>query len=75
MLHKRTLEKFCLICCLLALTACGPSETRVESGNRLGILHVGNGTEPKSVDPHVTTGTIENRILLSLFEGLLTKNP
>lgn len=59
----------------VACIACSPSESRVESGNRLGILHVGNSTEPKTIDPHVATGMPENRIILSLFEGLVTKNP
>lgn len=60
---------------LLVIYACGPSESRVESGNRLGILHLGNGTEPQSIDPHVSTGVSENRIIQSVFEGLVAKNP
>ena len=30
-----------------------------------------NGTEPKTLDPHLATGEPEGRILRSLFEGLM----
>jgi oligopeptide transport system substrate-binding protein len=46
-------------------------ETQVERANRDKILLVGNGGEPKSLDPQLVTGVIENKILLSLFEGLV----
>ena len=59
----------------LLITACGSGETNVESGNREGILHFGNSNEPQGLDPHVVTGIYEYRIMLSLFEGLLTLNP
>lgn len=60
---------------LLALAACGSGESNVESGNRLGILHLGNGTEPPGLDPHTTTSVSASWILGSLFEGLVTLNP
>jgi oligopeptide transport system substrate-binding protein len=34
-------------------------------------LHIGNGGEPKSLDPHAVTGIIEERLLSALFEGLV----
>jgi oligopeptide transport system substrate-binding protein len=34
-----------------------------------------NGTEPKSIDPHIMTGQPEGRIGLSLFEGLTYWEP
>jgi oligopeptide transport system substrate-binding protein len=63
--------------CVIAgtLTACGSSESNVESGNRDGILHYGNGAEPQGLDPHVVTGVPENHIVRALFEGLAVKNP
>jgi len=57
------------------LAACGSGESYVERGNREGILHVGNGTEPQGLDPHVVTGIPESNIVSALFEGLAVKNP
>ena len=34
-------------------------------------MQVGNGGEPKALDPHTVTGVIEERILSALFEGLV----
>jgi oligopeptide transport system substrate-binding protein len=67
-----------LLAALLAatlLTACGSGESRVSQGNRDGILHYGNGTEPQGLDPHVVTGVPESHIVRALFEGLAVKNP
>ncbi len=63
----------------LFLTACGggdgnSQETRVEEGIRLGVAHIGNAGEPASLDPHLTTGDIESKIIQALFEGLVIKN-
>ncbi|MEH6591972.1 MAG: peptide ABC transporter substrate-binding protein [Halioglobus sp.] len=59
----------------LGLLACSGGESRVDQGNREGILHYGNGTEPQGLDPHVVTGVPENHIIRALFEGLAVKNP
>lgn len=58
-----------------SLVACSGGETNVESGNREGILHYGNGSEPQGLDPHVVTGVPESHIVRALFEGLAVKNP
>ncbi|MGA0332964.1 MAG: peptide ABC transporter substrate-binding protein [Kiritimatiellia bacterium] len=50
------------------------AENRVEEGTRLGILHLGNEAEPEGLDPHLTTGMIEYRILSALFEGLVRED-
>jgi oligopeptide transport system substrate-binding protein len=65
---------FIAMLCAVA-TACGNGESNVVSGNRDGILHYGNGTEPQGLDPHVVTGVPENHIIRALFEGLAVKNP
>jgi len=57
------------------LTACGGGESNVVQGNRAGILHYGNGSEPQGLDPHVVTGVPENHLIRALFEGLAVKNP
>lgn len=59
----------------LFLAACGSGESNVVQGNRAGILHFGNGTEPQGLDPHVVTGIPEMNIVNALFEGLAVKNP
>jgi oligopeptide transport system substrate-binding protein len=59
----------------MLLAGCGNHETNVESGNRDGILHFGNASEPQGLDPHVVTGIVEHRVMKSLFEGLLSLNP
>ena len=57
------------------LIACSSGESNVVQGNRDGILHYGNGTEPQGLDPHVVTGVPESHLLSALFEGLAVKNP
>jgi len=39
------------------------------------VLHLGNGTEPKDLDPQTVTGVPETKIIQSLFEGLVDKDP
>lgn len=70
-----TTKLFIIILFSCLLTACIGGESKVTSGNRDGILHLGNGTEPQGLDPHVVTGVPESRILRALFEGLAVKNP
>ena len=60
---------------MLLVTGCRKSETVVASGTRQGILHIGNLSEPRELDPHVTTGVAEQNILSALFEGLVTEKP
>lgn len=61
----------------LLIAACGggSSESRVDAGNREGVLHFGNYGEPQGLDPHIVTGVPEHHILTALFEGLVSKNP
>jgi oligopeptide transport system substrate-binding protein len=58
-----------------ALVACGGSDRPVDSAAKNGILLIGNGAEPMSLDPHLVTGVPENRILASLIEGLIAYHP
>ncbi len=69
----KTLAATLLIATFIA--ACGGGESNVVQGNREGILHFGNGSEPQGLDPHVVTGVPENKIIRALFEGLAVKNP
>jgi len=36
------------------------------------LLHVGNGAEIQSLDPHLAGGTVDHNVLSALFEGLIT---
>lgn len=67
--------KLLLLLLSTLLLACSAGETNVERGNRDGILHYGNGSEPQGLDPHIVTGIPENHIVRAIFEGLAVKNP
>lgn len=60
---------------LWLLGGCFGGERRVDQGNRDGVLHFGNATEPQDIDPHITTGVPESHIVGALFEGLVNKHP
>jgi len=60
---------------LLFMAGCGKRETRVEIGNREGILHKGNKAEPQDLDPHIVEGTGEHQIISTLLEGLTAEDP
>lgn len=59
----------------LLFAGCSPRETNVDSGNRTGTLHLGIGHELPTLDPHLATGTSEQRVLSALFEGLVGEDP
>lgn len=59
----------------ISLAACGGREREADAAAEAGILLIGNGTEPKSLDPHLVTGVPENRIIQSLIEGLIAYHP
>lgn len=57
------------------LCGCSSRETPVQRGNREQVLHLGNSSEPKDLDPHVVTGVTEHNILSALLEGLVAEDP
>ena len=57
------------------LAGCSPTERAVDVGVRDGVLHIGNGTEPQGLDPHLMTGVPEFHIMDALFEGLVSIDP
>ena len=59
----------------LALGGCHRRETPVEIGNREQIFHLGNGSEPRDLDPHTAVSVTESNILSALFEGLVNNSP
>ena len=61
---------------LLAIAvSCGKPPSNIESGVRDQVLHLGNGAEPQSLDPHLATSVGARHIMCSLLEGLMTENP
>jgi len=60
---------------MASLLACSQGEPNVTVGNRTGVMHFGNSTEPQSIDPHVMSGSPEVNIASALYEGLVTRNP
>ncbi|MDA7735919.1 peptide ABC transporter substrate-binding protein [Porticoccaceae bacterium] len=73
-LYLKSVALLALTGLILTLSSCGDYQSNVESGNREGILHWGNGTEPQSLDPHIATGVPEHHIISSLMEGLVHKD-
>ena len=59
----------------LALSACGERERDVDKAAQEGIMLIGNGSEPKSIDPHLVTGVTENQIIQTMVEGLIAYHP
>jgi len=55
---------------VFALTACGRRETPVQMGIRDQVLYLGNGSEPRDLDPHVVVSFNDFNIVVALFEGL-----
>lgn len=55
---------------LLLAAGCARRETPVEAGIRTQTLHLGNGAEPQTLDPHLVTALTDANIMLALFEGL-----
>ncbi|MEY4689166.1 MAG: Periplasmic oligopeptide-binding protein precursor [Verrucomicrobiota bacterium] len=62
----------CLAGLLLLAGGCARRDPTAATGARAGILHVGNGAEIQSLDPHLAGGSVDHNVLSTLFEGLLT---
>ncbi len=55
----------------MTFSGCGKKETRVEEGNRLQELHLGNGSEPPTIDPAAVTDLVSFRIMRDIWEPLI----
>jgi oligopeptide transport system substrate-binding protein len=55
----------------MGLLGCG--QPAVESDG--SVLRIGNGGEPRDLDPHTVSGTPEVKIIQCLMEGLVTYHP
>ena len=61
--------------CFAAILGCSKAIPPVDSALDQQILHVGNGSEPQGLDPHIVTGVPEHHLLVALCEGLTIANP
>jgi oligopeptide transport system substrate-binding protein len=66
---------FLTLVLLVGGASCRKPETNVEKGNRLQILHKGNGQEVQDLDPQIVNSTTEFNILSALLEGLVAEDP
>ncbi|HWA10120.1 MAG TPA: peptide ABC transporter substrate-binding protein [Opitutaceae bacterium] len=62
---------------LLVLAGCAKKEPVAGAGGGTArkVLRYGNGAEPQDIDPHVVTGIPEDRLILTLYEGLVSEDP
>lgn len=60
---------------LALLTGCGGGLPNVEEAADQDILLVGNGTEPPSLDPHLSTDVSSGQVISALLEGLVNHHP
>lgn len=67
--------KYSSIIAAFFLFSCSSSISPVDDAIDKQIYHVGNGSEPQGLDPHVVTGVPEHNILIALSEGLTASNP
>src|SRR5260370_42006879 len=62
-----------LVFSLLKLKAATPPA--LEEANRSKILLICEGTEPRTLDPHISQGVPEHHIIMGLMEGLMENDP
>lgn len=65
----------CAMALALLLSSCGKHERKVDRATREGILMIGNGAEPKALDPHLVSSVGDSAIMRAMFEGLVTYHP
>lgn len=61
--------------CGLLFTGCGERIPDADEAVEQGMLLLGNGAEPRTLDPHRATGVTENKVISALLEGLISYHP
>lgn len=64
-----------LLTLFIFAAGCNKRETPVQQAARAGVMIVGNGAEPATLDPQIITGIPERNIVCTLFEGLTRSDP
>ena len=72
---RLSVKLFIVHICLLGCMSCGDRKKLVDIGVEQQILHIANGNEIADIDPQITTGMPENRVIVALSEGLTLKDP
>jgi len=73
-MQLKALIYYPLLCALLFTSGCGKKASNVERGLKQQELYVGIQSSPSGLDPHLTTGVVEQYILIALLEGLVTRD-
>ncbi len=60
---------------ILVFSGCSKRKANTTIAAEEGILLLGNGEEPSSLDPHIAATVSEAHILYVLFEGLVSHDP
>ncbi len=60
---------------ILVFSGCSKRKANTTIAAEKGILLLGNGEEPNSLDPHIAATVSEAHILYALFEGLVSHDP
>ena len=63
-----------VIACAVLTNSCH-KERRVDKATGAKHLLLGNGAEPKALDPHLVQSVGDSNILRALFEGLVINHP
>ena len=69
------MKKITSIFLVAILYGCGSSVSPVDQGLIDQVMHIGNGSEPQGLDPHIVTGVPEHHLLITMCEGLTISNP
>lgn len=69
-----------LVTLVLFVAGCGQKESASATAGNVSssakkVLQFGNGTEPQDLDPQIVTGVPEHRLIIALFEGLVSEGP
>jgi oligopeptide transport system substrate-binding protein len=60
---------------VFCFASCQRVETDIEKGNRLQVLHKGNGPEVQDLDPHLVNSVASLNVISALLEGLVSEDP
>ncbi len=60
--------------CAVALAGCGRQD-RADRAAEEGVLLLGNGAEPKTLDPQLVQSVGDSNLMIALFEGLVSYHP